>query len=304
MADKYVPFSERAGRRTVPQLGMQDMPRGLRVSLWNVIDPWIFSSHGYANSHYDRKVRWVYNHRRIRWATSECPPMVSSYVATNHLHDWFMKASADDIYDFIEELPAVVFAGFHVDPWNFTELEARDLRQAQQVREIIRKYQKDANQMLEREGSPYRIVDNLLVPITNEGEIAEVQAAATGSDRFAVARDHIAQGLAHLGARPPAYADCIKQAVSAVESALKIDAGNDTWKMKQLLDTFERKHGKLHPALREAIDKVYGYASDEEGVRHGAAEPVTVGEAEARALLVTCSALTNFIIRKAAVSAS
>lgn len=296
MTDKYVPFSMRSGRRTIPQLGLQDMPKELRISLWNVIEPWIWNTYGYDTSHYDRKVQWVYNFHTMRWPTHETPSYGGSHNATKRLHDWFLTRPADDIYDFIEALPQIVFAGYNVQPWDYATLNGRDTSQTRHVMDIISQYQRNANAMLEREGSPYRIVDNLIVPITNQTEITEVQAAIGTQDRFSAARDHIAEGLKHLGARPPAYADCIKQAVSAVESALKIAVGQDG-KMAQLLAGFEKKYGELHPALRAAIDKVYGYASDEDGVRHGAAEAVTVGEPEARALLVTCSALTNFLIR-------
>jgi hypothetical protein len=47
------------------------------------------------------------------------------------------------------------------------------------------------------------------------------------------------------------------------------------------------------------IEKLHGYASDEEGVRHGVTEATTVGDAEARLILVSCSAMMNFLIRKA-----
>ena len=153
--------------------------------------------------------------------------------------------------------------------------------------------------MLSREGAPYRLVGGVLSPITNELEIDEVRAAMSGDDRFSAARDHIKEGFKHLGARPPSYPDCIKQAISAIESALKISIGSQSSRMPSLLGEFENKYGKLHPSLHAAITKLYGYASDEDGVRHGATETVSVGDSEARAMLVTCSALMNFLIRKA-----
>jgi len=297
MRDKYVPFSVRSGRRQVPQLGLRDMPLELRVSLWNIIQPWIWNTR--YGDEYRRRAIWVYNFHAIRWPAHEVPHEQFSSIATDRLHTWFMRqSSTDDIYDFVEALPQMIFAGMGVDPGDFKTLAKRQREQAAYVSETIQIYVNGINAMLERDGAPYRLVEGLLVPITNESELEEVRAAVSAGDRFDVARDHIREGLAHLGARPPAYADCIKQAVSAVESVLKIDIGDDTWRMPKLLKGFEEKHGALHPALREAIEKVYGYASDEEGVRHAAAAPVTVGEAEARALLITCSALMNFLIRK------
>ena len=212
-----------------------------------------------------------------------------------------MGCRPDDLYDFVEALPQMVFHGYHVVDGDLDELRRRDGgKMLHEAMGIIDAYHRNLNAMLEREGSPYRVINGLLAPVTNEAEIAEVTAATTGTDKFSPARDHINEALKHLGARPPAYADCMKQAASALESALKIAGGDDTGRMAQWLARFEEQYGALHPALRTAIDKLYGYASDEEGVRHGATAPVTVGEPEARAMLVTCSALVNFLIRKAA----
>ena len=275
------------------------MPAELRVSLWNVIEPWLWEGH-YAGS-YEKRARWIYNFHAIRWPTNEIPHESMTHDATDRLNYWFMsEASCDDIYDFIEGIPEMVYYEFHVVDHDLDELRRRSESIYRDAMRLIETFVHDANKMLEREGSPYRFFNNLLVPITEEAEIEEVKAAVSGVDQFAVARDCIAAALKHLGARPPAYADCIKQSISAIESALKIAVGDKKPKMAALLSKFETKYGAIHPSLRAAIDKLYGYASDEHGVRHGATEAVSVGEAEARAMLVTCSALMNFLIRKAA----
>jgi hypothetical protein len=86
--------------------------------------------------------------------------------------------------------------------------------------------------------------------------------------------------------------------MSAVESVLWIATGSkDDFSIA--LRTFEARFGKLHGALSKAVNNLYGYASDEEGVRHGATEASEVGETEARLMLITCSAVVNYLIRKA-----
>ena len=54
---------------------------------------------------------------------------------------------------------------------------------------------------------------------------------------------------------------------------------------------------KLHPALKQGFLKIYGYTSDEGGVRH--AEGMFVSDVtfeEAKFMLVSCSAFVNFLI--------
>jgi hypothetical protein len=82
-----------------------------------------------------------------------------------------------------------------------------------------------------------------------------------------------------------------------VESVLWV-AIDDKPKLPAALRAFEARYGLLHGALRGVIERLHGYASDEEGVRHAATEAAVVGEAEARLMLVSCSAMVNFLIRK------
>lgn len=44
--------------------------------------------------------------------------------------------------------------------------------------------------------------------------------------------------------------------------------------------------------------KLYGYASDEDGIRHPILDSTNVGFAEAKFMLVSCSAFVNFILEK------
>jgi hypothetical protein len=55
----------------------------------------------------------------------------------------------------------------------------------------------------------------------------------------------------------------------------------------------------IHPAFKEAIKKLYGWTSDEGGMRHGDhGEELKSAEEEARYMLVQCSALVNYVIAK------
>ena len=55
--------------------------------------------------------------------------------------------------------------------------------------------------------------------------------------------------------------------------------------------------GSLHPSFKVAISKLYGYTSDEGGIRHCIIEEDSnVGFAEAKFMLVACSAFVNMLI--------
>ena len=58
--------------------------------------------------------------------------------------------------------------------------------------------------------------------------------------------------------------------------------------------------GRLHPALKKAFSNLYGYASDEEGIRHSliddAASPA--GQDEAVFMLGACASFASYLWRK------
>jgi hypothetical protein len=67
--------------------------------------------------------------------------------------------------------------------------------------------------------------------------------------------------------------------------------------MTNAVNEYELKNGKLHAAFRNALIQLYGWTSDEGGIRHSLiAKDANVGDAHARFMIVTCSALVNFLI--------
>jgi hypothetical protein len=158
-----------------------------------------------------------------------------------------------------------------------------------------------ANVLLEREHSGYRFVSGQLTPITNTAEITEIEgavarAAAAGLDG---ARQQIETSLGLFGQRPqPDYRNAIKEAISAVESVVKIINGTRGGGLHEALEAVSAKI-EMHPALKAGLEKLYAYTSDEDGIRHALLDEANVDEGDARFMIVTCSAFVNFLIVKA-----
>ena len=51
----------------------------------------------------------------------------------------------------------------------------------------------------------------------------------------------------------------------------------------------------IHIAMQKAFAQLYGYTSDESGIRHGSIDFVKAPEEDARYMLVTCSAFINYL---------
>ena len=51
-----------------------------------------------------------------------------------------------------------------------------------------------------------------------------------------------------------------------------------------------------HPALQQAWEKMYGWTSDADGIRHAAIEESDSEQATAKYMLVACSAFVSYVI--------
>ena len=113
-------------------------------------------------------------------------------------------------------------------------------------------------------------------------------------------RTNLATALELLGKRPtPDYRNACKEAISAVESAAKLISGDRASKgIKEPLQKLAEKV-PIHGALLAGFEKLYGYTSDDSGIRHGLLDESTVGLAEAQYMIVACSAFVHYLISKA-----
>jgi len=158
------------------------------------------------------------------------------------------------------------------------------------------KLEGEFNRILDRENSAYRFVDGRLAPITSEEEIAEIEGAISSSAPYAGVTSHLQTSLTFLTNREnPDYRNSIKESISAVESLARHLTDNPKAMLGQALTVLEKKH-KLHPALQKAFSALYGYTNDEGGIRHSLMNEDTLTKADARFMLICCSAFINFAI--------
>jgi hypothetical protein len=73
----------------------------------------------------------------------------------------------------------------------------------------------------------------------------------------------------HLSKRPPDYENCVKDAIGSLEGVARILTGKTGQTLSRILPDLARRVG-MHKTLETAIDKLYAYRGDEEGVAHGA----------------------------------
>lgn len=153
------------------------------------------------------------------------------------------------------------------------------------------------NIVFKQEYVGYRFVNEQIVPITNEEEIKEIEKAI--SNPYDNVHKHLEKALRLLSNREsPDYENSIKESISAVEAVCSDILGQkgslgDTLKAMKKNPSFE-----IHPALEVAFNKLYGYTADaSSGIRHAAGLGSAGSSfAEARYMLVSCSAFINYLM--------
>lgn len=156
--------------------------------------------------------------------------------------------------------------------------------------------EQELNALFEEEFVGYRMIANKITPITNEVEINEIKTSL--DIEFEGCKSHIKKGLSLLSDREkPDYKNSIKESISAVESICQIICKDDKATLGKALNKLEESGIKLHKSLKEAFSKLYGYTSDEGGIRHaeGLFES-NVSFEDAKFMLVTCCAFVNYLI--------
>lgn len=154
-------------------------------------------------------------------------------------------------------------------------------------------FTESCNIFLEREVSAYRFVGGQIARIVSEEEIAAVEDAL--QLKIPPVREHLNRALQMLADRKnPDYRNSIKESISAVEALVKNVTKSDKGTLGELLSVLERQ-SELHPALKAAFSKLYGYTSDAGGIRHALLDEDRVTFDQAKFMLVACSAFTNYV---------
>jgi len=264
-----MPFSERmglAGARDAIQLDTMD--DRLRMALYNLLHK-KFSAH---------------------WFEGGMRPGVSYKAAEAVWTDlWYRRCDTFEALpmSFLSELREQVLSG----GWS----GVYDLLEFLETRTTLDLGANAINRILEREASGYRLREGMIVPITDGVELAAIDDALNVQDPFKGARRHILDALDKLSQKPaPDLRNAITEAVSAVESAARVVSGSHKGTLADALKALE-KTGHVHRALKEAWLKLYGYTSDEQGLRHAMTEDPDIDFATAKYMVVSCAAFVNLL---------
>lgn len=143
------------------------------------------------------------------------------------------------------------------------------------------------------ERAQYKIIDGMVTPLISGIEAEEIEKAI--ESKYSSVSKHIKKAIELYRKRPVAdYQNSIKESISAIEALARIVLNKPKGTLGDLASQLN-----IHSVFQEGIKKLYGWTSDEGGIRHSEnGKELKIDEKEARYMLVQCSALVNYIISK------
>lgn len=272
-------FSERLGYKPMKAIQFESVNETLRNRIWNLFYLADIQRGGLAS-------------KRVQKAFTGQPPIEDLVIdklgftltvaevkfenkKLKFLQDHLLKCPWNEVYEFVEA---------HV-----ASVDEED--RAQRMQEY--------NTLFEAEKSGYRFLNGELAPITNQEEIATFEKA--GETPYDAVNKHIKKAIAlYSDISSPDYENSVKESISAVEALCSIiteETGGQAT-LGKMLKHLENKGVIIPQAMKNAYSALYGYTSNEGGIRHGSMEFKDVPAEDAKYMLVSCSAFINYLIEK------
>ncbi len=278
-------FSQRKGLKPLRKtLQLESVDDDLRNGLWSAVFEVILKK---------------FKGPPDRWGTERTPHVIGSNLESLIRQYWLslFKAPTDSMPITINSAHDQLRKYFFECPWNET-YDFLEFTLAYCPAECDDQFRSFCNAILERENSGYRFVQNAITEITSAAEIAGIEEALTTPVRGA--QQHLAAALTLLADRKnPDYRNSIKESISAVESISRAVTGDSKATLGAALNILQPRI-QMHDAMKKAFSVLYGYTSDEGGIRHAMMEKPSLSFSDAKFMLLACSGFVTFVVGKAA----
>lgn len=279
---KKLSFSQAYGYEVPPgPLNLEELPNVARTQIWNVIYDSFRKCLNYVEDYNDYVVRGDWYHI-----------LYSKHVNFDYLpiDEWdsFFDSHRKTLRAFIETQP------FH-KVFDLVQFVMRhDSCPVELVWELKHTF---------RESQLAYFIDETYPPTIlpwatpEEGEAFVSSLGILGNAGLYGCTTHLKKAAELINNRD--WAASVRESIHAVESIARQLDPNAGQTLGPALSEIARR-GSLHPALRESFTKLYGYTSDEQGIRHALLESdeANVGLEEAVFMLGACASFASYLWRK------
>lgn len=273
-----VTFEQAEGLEPLPtQLQPRELSQGLRAGLWNVL------------------------HSQLVGATRhiEMSPSVLGEPWNSILFDVHVRKNHQPADEFshspkthIAALKRVILHGSYVEVFGLIQWILR-------LRGCPFDFAKGVERVLSYYKAGYRLTEDrrTLVPIASEedAKVAQKAFAALNTNVYSGARKHLTTAAERLTAGD--WPGAIRESMQAVESVVRVLTGEGAF--SKAIAVLEERWS-IHGSLKAAFGNLYGYTSDEPGIRHPLLDDpkAAVDEADALFMFGACSSFVSYLVGK------
>ncbi|MBD3192153.1 MAG: hypothetical protein GF308_16030 [Candidatus Heimdallarchaeota archaeon] len=286
-------FSERTGVKPKKSLQIDSVDEDLRNRLWTIF---VFFSEKLKLFNQGRLLRhiWLDCLKKPLDEFPKQPSRPQTTIETYHYKTEDIPLYKDALFEIKSKIKEFFLNCQWYYVYDFLEFIIKNEELKDYQEEII----EYCNKSLEEEKSAYRFVGTNIASTTNKIEIESVEEALQTPVKGV--NEHIKRALELLSDRNnPDYRNSIKESISAIETLCKFIAGKGRTLRKAMKVIEKEQKIEFHRALMNGFDKIYGWTSDEDGIRHAMIDLPTLSSEDAKFMLVACSAFVNYLVEKA-----
>ena len=283
-------FSQRYGYEALPKpMQSEGISEDLRKAIWNETRRLLISDRGAHDA--DDAEFW--NIERYYFRSSEMKRLVERVIGK---YERKLEEEVSTSYERTESFfRNVILEEKFNKILDFVEILINDTDQLLSAEKI--------QTLFEQHGAAYRLDTTRFpyqfLPCANkeQGDATQIAIGTLQDSGMSGASTHLRRAASHLNNQQ--FSDSIANSIKAVESVARlIDQSAKT--LGPALDSLEAKGILKHAALKEAFKKLYGYASDEKGIRHALTnrDNANVGIDEAVFMFGACASFAAYLANK------
>ena len=278
-------FSQRHGYAPLPEpMQLKEISDDLRRELWNEIRNLLLSISDTSMYGDGRHFTSTGRHfiERILGKFLKKPEdeiTTSQYRTTSHdLKAFIVKGKFNGVLDLLEIIANDVIG---------------KVKFAHSISTLFDGY--SAAYRLDKTRDPFRFF-----PRSSEEQGEAIKQAAKTIDGAGMdgASTHLRNATVHINSGQ--YSNAIRDSIHAVESVACMIDPKDNKTLGSALDSLEREGLLHHPSLKQGFKKLYGYTSNEQGIRHALLDQNSpnVGLDEAVFMFGACASFAAYLVSK------
>ena len=284
-SDDHLTFSQRHGYVPLPDpMQMEQVSDDLRIEIWNAIREILLSIRSYSLQEYSNECYFDEESSRfIERVLGRVLIIAEDEIDTTY----------DEVFS---QFKTLILQGSFNEVLDLVEIVANNRPPEDGfVNRISNSFERcAAAYWLDKSNYPYQFFPR---SSKAQGEATQEAIKTIRDGGMEGAATHLRDAAAHINAQQ--FADSISDSIHAVESvARQIDPKSKT--LGPALNSLEKAGLIKHPALKEAFSKLYGYTSDEQGIRHALLEKNSpdVDLDEAMFIFGACASFAAYLVNK------